>query len=208
MLGDDESLQHSYQGISANTLLSFFNSYINRSKPWLIRLLNARDETWFAHSAIPNGPDTWEKALTLAFEGTIDELKSILGGNILRWQYGIFHKITYKHPLATLKALESLFNRGPYPLGGDGDTVNVSTSSPIQPESVITVASYRHIIDLHTLDASLSIHAPGQSGHPASKHYSDSIQLWLEGKYHPLLYTPKRVEAEAEDTLHLIPKKT
>src|SRR5439155_18212660 len=47
-----------------------------------------------------------------------------LGSNITGWQYGKIHTMTYNHPLGMIKPLEKIFNRGPYPSGGDIDTVN------------------------------------------------------------------------------------
>ena len=36
---------------------------------------------------------------------------------------------------------------------------------------------------------------PGESGDPASPHYSDLLEPWAAGRYHPLPYTRKAVEA-------------
>ena len=104
------------------------------------------------------------------------------------------HKMTYNHPLGSVKALERFFNRGPYAVGGDSDTVNMGATLPSNPEVVITVPSFRQIVDLADLSRSLSIHAPGQSGLPASKHYDDFIPLWMKLEYHPMLFTRQAIE--------------
>ncbi|HWS82624.1 MAG TPA: penicillin acylase family protein, partial [Ktedonobacteraceae bacterium] len=131
-----------------------------------------------------------------------------LGNNILHWQYGLIHKMNFRHPLGTVKSLESFFNRGPFPVGGDGDTVNMGNVSPNSPEEVISIASYRQIIDLGDLNNSSSVHVPGQSGHPGSKHYDDFVQLWQETGYHPQLFKRDVIEAAAEGMLHLLPKQS
>jgi penicillin amidase len=206
MLGDDSLLAKNYLGI-ATSILAGLNGYANRSVPLLIRLLKERDDNWFANSVITNGPTSWNTALERAFDAAIEDCQERLGSNILHWQYGLIHKMTFRHALGAVKSLEKSFNRGPFPAGGDGDTVNMGNVSPANPEEVIAIPSYRQIIDLGNLSNSLSIHVPGQSGHPASKHYDDFIQLWRETQYHPQLFKREDIEAAAEGALHLLPKQ-
>jgi penicillin amidase len=66
-------------------------------------------------------------------------------------------------------------------------------------------ASFREILDTSNWDGSLAVNTPGQSGQPASKHYSDLMHLWDEGQYFPLVYTKKAVEKETTDQLELVP---
>ncbi|GAC1362644.1 MAG: penicillin acylase family protein [Ktedonobacteraceae bacterium] len=205
MLGDEEMLLFNYRGVGL-TLLSNLNGYASRSKPLLIRLLQEQDDQWFASSAIPNGPRSWSVALARAFDATIEELSAKLGSNILRWQYGSIHTLTYNHPMGSIKPLDTFLNRGPFPAGGDSDTVNMGNTSPQDPATVIVVPSYRQIVDLGDLANSRSIHAPGQSGHVASKHYDDFIQRWRENKYHPMLFARESIEADAPDRLSMRPE--
>ncbi|HYB01634.1 MAG TPA: penicillin acylase family protein, partial [Ktedonobacteraceae bacterium] len=204
MLGDEETLMHSYLGVGSS-ILALQNGYSSRSKPLLIRLLNEHNDSWFADSVVPNGPRSWDAALSSAFSAAIEDLREQLGNDISRWQYGKIHKMTYSHPLGNIKPLNKIFNRGPYPLGGDVDTVNMGASLPNQPETVITVPSYRQILNLADLKSSLSGHSPGQSGHPASKHYADFIKPWLKVEHHPQLFERGMIEENSEDTLYLIP---
>ncbi len=204
VLGEDEALKRSYLGVGT-TILAASNGYASRNKPLVIRLLKEHNDGWFSNSVIPNGPSSWDAAVKLAFQAAIDELRDRLGANILGWKYGALHKMTYSHPLGMVKPLERFFNRGPFPCGGDIDTVNMGASLPSDPETVITVPSFRQIVDLADLTRSLSIHAPGQSGHPASKHYDDFIKLWTKLEYHPMLFTRKEIEENAEGTLSMNP---
>src|SRR5581483_1785256 len=145
MFGADETLIQDYLG-RGTTILALTNGYASRSKPLLIRLINAGDDNWFADSAIPNGPKSWPIALSRAFTAAIEDLRDQLGNDITHWQYGKIHKMTYNHPLGMLKPLTKIFNRGPFPVGGDIDTVNMGASLPNRPEVVITVPSYRQIV--------------------------------------------------------------
>lgn len=204
MFGADETLIQDYLGRGA-TILALTNGYASRSKPLLIRLINAGDDSWFADSAIPNGPKSWPIALSRAFNAAIEELRDKLGDDITRWHYGKIHKMTYNHPLGMLKPLTKIFNRGPFPVGGDIDTINMGASLPNQPEVVITVPSYRQIVNLADINSSVSGHAPGQSGHPASKHYADFIKPWLRVQHHPMLFDRPTIEENAAGTLYLTP---
>ncbi len=206
VLGDDSALVGSYLGIGTY-ILANLNGYASRSLPLLIRLLKEHDDNWFADTVIPNGPTSWDVALERAFDATIEELRERLGSNILHWQYGLIHKMTFRHPLGAVKAVESSFNRGPFPVGGDSDTVNVGSVLANSPEEVIRISSYRQIVDLGNLNNSHSVHVPGQSGHPGSKHYDDFIQLWQEIQYHPQLFKRDAIQSAAEGTLHLLPKQ-
>lgn len=204
MLGDDEDLLNSYLGIGT-TILAIMNGYTSRSKPLIIRLLNEQDDNWFADSVMPNGPRTWTSALLSAFEATLDELKEKLGDDPTHWQYGKIHKMTYGHVLGLVKPLDKVFNRGPYPVGGDIDTVNMGAVVPNKPEVVVTVPSFRQIVNLADPAASLSIHAPGQSGQPGSRHYDDFIKPWLRVEHHPMLFDHEMIDEYAVGKLRMIP---
>src|SRR5207247_9343903 len=73
MLGDEEALMHSYLGVGT-TILALQNGYSSRSKPLLIRLLHERDDRWFADSVVPNGPGSWDEALSSAFTEALQRL--------------------------------------------------------------------------------------------------------------------------------------
>ena len=205
VLGDDTTLLQRYRGVGANILASA-NGYASRSKPLIIRMLNERDENWFAHSVVSNGPKSWNEAIQQAFTATVDELQERFGPNVARWNYGAMHTMTYNHPLGNVKPLNLLFNRGPFPVGGDIDTVNMGATLANAPETVTIVPSYRQIVNLADVNDSLSGHAPGQSGHPISKHFDDFISMWLRVGHHPMLYARNDIEASRPSILHLIPE--
>lgn len=62
-------------------------------------------------------------------------------------------------------------------------------------------AEYRGVYDLADLDRSLFMGAPGQSGHPLSRHYTDLATPWRDGKTLTLGPAPKQVE----ETIQLVP---
>ena len=97
-------------------------------------------------------------------------------------------------------------NRGPLPIGGDTDTPCQTAITPDEPyEGKAWSPTFRQIVDMGDLSRSLAVHAPGQSGQLGSRHYNDLIDLWLNGKYYPMLWTRQQVEHEAEGRLTLNP---
>jgi len=133
------------------------------------------------------------KALEQALEAALGEL-----GPLGSQTWGDLHRITFRHPLNLER-----FHRGPIARPGDAHTVN-STSGPgfLQTAG----ASYRQIMDLSDWDRSVMTNVPGESGDPESPHYSDLIEEWGAGKYHPMLYSRKAVEAATVERIRLEPR--
>lgn len=180
------------------------NNYLDRALPMLLDRIAAapapgRPDPWL-------GPGrTWDDLLRTALSRAVAELRR-LGGDPARWSYGQVHKLTLRHPLGGVAALAPLFNRGPWPTGGDIDTVNQAytpRNSPAGP--IYNAPSYRQIIDVGNWDASRVIIPAGQSGHPASKHYSDMAEAWRSGGYCPMLWSRAAVERHTADVLALEP---
>ena len=97
-----------------------------------------------------------------------------------------------------------MFNLSSVERSGDGNTVN-NTSGPEFRQN--HGASFREILDMSDWDRAVATSVPGQSGQPESKHYGDLLPLWAEGKYFPLLYSKKKVEAMAKQRLTLEPAR-
>ncbi|NNJ11374.1 penicillin acylase family protein [Chloroflexales bacterium ZM16-3] len=181
------------------------NNYLERALPGLLERIAAapapgRPDPWL-------GPGrTWDDLLLTALARAVAELRRLGGGDPARWSYGQVHRLTLRHPLGGVAALSRLFNRGPWPAGGDIDTVNQAytpRNSPAGP--VFNAPSYRQIIDVGGWDASRVILPAGQSGHPASKHYSDMADAWRGGGYCPMLWTRAAVERDTAEVLILEP---
>jgi penicillin amidase len=63
----------------------------------------------------------------------------------------------------------------------------------------------RMVVDLGDFAESTSIHTTGQSGHAFHANYADMIELWADGRRHPMLWESSGVEDGAANTLTLIP---
>jgi len=108
--------------------------------------------------------------------------------------------------MALQKPLDRVFNRGPYPIGGDTDTVCQVAMLPDDPyDNKAWSPGYRQIVDLGDLSRSQWIYAPGQAGQVGHKHYDDLIAPWRSGETIPMLWTREQVEGAAEGRLVLQP---
>ncbi len=169
---------------------------------WLVRLLDQPDPYWFD---LGRG-ETRDEVMRLALRQTVDTLKQELGPDFEGWAWGKLHRLTYYHPMGEVPALAPFFNRGPYPLGGDGTTVWCAAPESSDPKATKTVGPpYRMIVDLGDLRQSVSLLAPGQSGLPGTAHYDDQAAAWHAGGYHPMLFAREDVEREVRHRLRLTP---
>jgi len=66
-------------------------------------------------------------------------------------------------------------------------------------------ASFRMVLDVGQWDESVAINTPGQSGDPQSPFYRNLAPFWAAGKYVPLLYSRRAVEAAAFHRYKLTP---
>ena len=101
--------------------------------------------------------------------------------------------------MGTVEIVDKLFktNKGPYPVGGSYHTV--CPYSYILNKSFISEygASERHIFNSADWDASLSIIPTGNSGVPASPHYLDQTDLYVQNKFHADHFTKEAVQKNA-----------
>jgi penicillin amidase len=111
--------------------------------------------------------------------------------------------VRYQHPLGQV-FLFRFFNLGSRPSSGDAFTVKVNY---LTAHKTSWSASYRQIIDLSDWDKSVSVLSSGQSGHFMSYFYDNQAPLWIEGKYHPMIFSQNGVEKHASATLCLKPPK-
>jgi penicillin G amidase len=174
--------------------------YMARSLPQILAALISNNNDWFDDGR------TWDQILALAWPKTLTTIRERLGDDPLKWRYGNWHTLKFNHPLGAIPGIGKLFSRGPYPFGGNGDTVNVCgiTTAP-GGVTTYSTASLRIICDPSDWEQCRSIHPVGQSGHFLSQHYADFIKPWLNTEYHPMPWDRRRVEEMSQDKLTLTP---
>jgi penicillin amidase len=137
--------------------------------------------------------------LAATLSSAVKEIRESHGPDVSKWRWGLLHRAEFRHPLGKAE-----WHRGPVERPGDGYTVN-STSGPNFRQTA--GASYRQIIDVSNWDNSVMTNVPGESGDPESPHYSDLIEEWSQGRYHPMLYSRQAVEAATVERIYLNPAR-
>jgi penicillin amidase len=135
------------------------------------------------------------KAVGGALDGALAELQKTLPRQET-WKWSAAHSLQMRHPL-NIKEL----NLPPVARPGDANTVHASSGT-----GGASGASYREIIDVADWDRSVMTNTPGESGDPSSKHYRDLLDDWATGRYHPMPYSRKAVEAALDEKIVLEPK--
>ena len=112
------------------------------------------------------------------------------------WKWSAAHTLQLRHPL-NAKTLNLPAVARP----GDANTVDAAGGT-----AGASGASYREILDVADWDRSVMTNTPGESGDPGSKHYRDLLDDWAAGRYHPLPFSRKAVEAALDERIVLEPK--
>lgn len=199
-----------FQQLIANTYRDemgeeLFKQYITLANmPYRVTfsLLNDTSATWFddvTTAAIETREDIIQKSLT----ETIDILSKKFGGEMKEWRWGKLHTLTLRHPFGDIEVLQSIFNIGPFEIGGSGTTVNNGEYRFTKPYEMTLGASMRKIIDFGNINNALSVIPSGQSGQPLHQHYSDQTALWKNGEYHLLPIDENEVASISKNILYL-----
>ncbi|MBK9051904.1 MAG: penicillin acylase family protein [Chloroflexi bacterium] len=187
-------------GAGPNEFFAPTNEFYGRLTPVLLDLLENPHSLWLSAEQRP-------RLLVQALAETMHECGRLLGPDTRRWQWGRLHGLRFNHALGAVRPLNRLFNQGPFPTGGDTDTVNQTAMRFDRPyETNAQAVSYRQIVQPGDWDQSVAMYAPGQSGAWGNKQYSDMIKPWLNGSYFVMDWTVANVAAAARQTLHLIHK--
>jgi len=170
-----------------------------------VAMLNDTSSTWFDNVATPQ-IETRDEIIRKSMNDVLEELTQRLGDDIKDWRWGRLHTLTLKHPFGDIQVLSSIFNIGPFELGGSGTTVNHGEYHLGEPYAMTLGPSTRQIIDFANINKALSVIPSGQSGQPLHPHYSDQTALWKNGEYHEVALDEEEVASKSKNILYLTPE--
>ncbi len=179
-------LKKALLGVGPNEILYPITEFYGYWHDTLLRLLDNPASAW-----IPGGKIGREATMIRCLAETTAELRRLLGDNPANWQWGRLHQITFDHVLGMQAPLDMVFNQGPFPIGGDTNTVTqtaIAAGKGSDGETAVSV-SYRQVIDMSDFTKAKGMYAPGQSGHVASPHYGNFVERWLLGDYFGMAWT-------------------
>jgi penicillin G amidase len=198
LLGD---LAIRYTGKGCTPVLSELSLFGERAREWMRKMLSGPEADWLVTTGMQK-----DEMLIGTLRETVDFLKKTCGPEFDDWAWGKLHKIEFYHPLGSVKPLDRLFNRGPFPIGGDFDTVWATGNNYFDTNATQIVGPpFRLIADLSNWNNSQGILAPGQSGQPGSPHYADDIKAWMKGETHPMPFDRVAVMSAAVSILTIEP---
>ena len=165
----------------------------------MTRLLKERPEGWLRRP--------WAEEIADALTTVVRTLRGRHRDDSHRWAWGRVRPLTLVHPMGERSPLGGVFNLGPFPWGGDTNTVSqggVDLASPDANPGAI--AAMRMVVDVGNWEASRFVLPGGQSGNPMSPHYDDMLPLWQRGDGVPIAWSPEEVIRVTKSTLRLLPR--
>ncbi|MGZ5413748.1 MAG: penicillin acylase family protein [Aeromicrobium sp.] len=163
---------------------------------------------WWDDVSTSNKIESRDEILTQAMRDARDELTMKQSRDPHNWAWGKFHKLTLVNSTlgdSGVGLINSLFNRGPYEVGGGGGLVDATAWDATEGYEVTAVPSMRMVVDLANLDKSRWIQLTGNSGHAFHRNYVDQTVLWLKGETMPWAFSRSAVDEATKNTLTLKP---
>ncbi|MFN4766570.1 MAG: penicillin acylase family protein [Ignavibacteria bacterium] len=166
--------------------LALYNIITNVPTRILLHTLHDPESKWSNWMDDVRTKGIREDRAEIIFRSFVRAIKrgdSIFGTTDIRtWKYGKLHSLTLEHVFSANSLLSSIVTHGPFPHGGNNTTLNNGSWSFNDPFKQTLGASVRIISDMR--DSMVYCVLPGGvSGEPLSSHYSDQVQLWLNGGY-------------------------
>ena len=181
----------------------------------LLQILEKPKSIWFDDIKTKKR-ETREEIIRKSLADALTYLEEKFGKDLTNWQWGIMHKVTFKHTFSgNFALLDNYINIGPNEIGGDGTTL-FNTEYPFS-ESVEEHSMFRHdefenvlgpsmrfIYDFANPDEFYLILTTGQSGNVMSDHYKDQNSLWLNGGYMKISTDESSIRNNNKDLLKII----
>ena len=199
-------LKNLFEDEMGDELLKSYVHLSNIPQRVLLTMFQKGESPWFDNIKTIE-KETMDEMLRKSVSDAITELNEKLGGDLKTWQWGRLHKLTFKHLFGESFPMDVVFNVGPFEVGGDATTVNKGEFRYDTSYAMTVGPSNRRIVNFADIDASISVITTGQSGQPYSDHYKDQVAMWLNGEYHPMPITKKKILEIAKYKSNLIPKK-
>jgi penicillin amidase len=175
-----------------------FATALSRRTAAVHRLLRERPASW-----VPPADRDWDGLLLASWRAGTGTVAERLGDDRGTWTWGAMNRMSVAHPLSrALPPLGLMLNPPQAAMGGFSTTPNVLW---VTPSGAVEAASMRFVADLADPDNTRLVNFMGQSGHPASPHYSDQFETWTSVGTQRLPFTAAKVAREARHTLTLVP---
>ncbi|HJP41773.1 MAG TPA: penicillin acylase family protein [Dehalococcoidia bacterium] len=152
------------------------------------RLLQEKPEGWF--------PQGWVSAAEESLGSAVRRLRKEFGEDPENWDWGRVRPLMLRHVVGDRRPFGRVFNRGPFAVGGDSNTIAAATTNVFDPSSdPSAIASLRMVLEPGDWENAQFSLPGGQSGNPVSPHYDDLLPNWLEGSGVPIAWSHESVQS-------------
>ncbi len=142
--------------------------------------------------------------LARSLAAAVDAGTAQLGADRRAWQWGKLHQ--YRWPAPAYHGLGDALSRSPQAAGGDFSTLALTPYAWGSDFDTRLPASARMIVDFGQAEPLQVLTSTGQSGNPASAHYSDGLDAWFKGRFMSLPVQPQHfARAYGNQRLTLVP---
>ncbi|TDW87528.1 penicillin amidase [Kribbella pratensis] len=166
-------------------------------------LIGQQNSGWWDNIGTPQR-ESRDDILREALINARTEITQKMAREPANWQWGRLHKLTLTNQTlgkSGIGAVEKIFNRGPYELGGGTSIVDATGWDAAKGYDVTATPSMRMVVDLSDFDKSRWVNLTGVSGHAFSSNYTDQTDLWVKGETLQWAYTKGAVEATRKHSL-------
>ena len=150
--GAGHTLTERVMGVGPTPGIQDATFFSHRLWEWMYVALERPDWHWFDLG----GGERRDDIMRLALRRTYDYLQDRMGEpqmpDYRNWAWGRVHMLTFGHVAGRVPVLSGHFNRGPYPLGGDGNTVFATGRGlTVEASTGVIGPPFRFIADLSDL---------------------------------------------------------
>ncbi|HKU67126.1 MAG TPA: penicillin acylase family protein, partial [Candidatus Baltobacteraceae bacterium] len=168
---------------AGSTAQAYQSSAGNADLVLLVRVLRERPRGWWPNS-------DYDGLLVHSLRTAISTR-----GTLMLQTWGEYGRFTVRHPLSMLGM--TFLNGAQFE--GNGDSFGLHVQTPTHAQS------FRAVWDVGDWDAGGIVIPSGESGEPASGHYTDLSAAWIQERLAPLPFSDAAVRAHARQTLTLTP---
>ena len=178
--------------------LVLFSSVSEYRMSLIVRLLNEQPDGWLERA--------WADEIADALSAAVGKLQDRFGASPDGWAWGGVRPLALEHAFGSRRPLDRVFNVGPFPWGGDRNTLAQTGCDSVDPTlNLGAIANLRMVLDVGNWEENRFVLAGGQSGNPLSPHYTDLLALWKRGDGIAIAWSEDRIAQIAQSTLRLEP---
>jgi penicillin amidase len=170
------------------------------------KLMHNTNSPWWDNIKT-EGKESRADIFTQAVSQTRASLNKQLRPDMESWTWGRVHQLEFVHPVGRKKPFDKVFNLGPYPMPGSNEVVD-KEGFAYSDKAVYTILSgpaMRLLMDFGNTHAAIGIIPTGQSGNFMSPHYSDQVNLFINGAYRPHINRKEELHQAGSRTVWFLP---